>query len=612
MILWDKTELSFGTNQQNTRKLDKVIAKCNCCHSELTRVYATVKNTMKRNNGLYKCHSCVTKNNAFKKGCSLRAKDKWRDEQYKNNNLRAVKSDEYRLKHKQISEKKWRDPEYKNKQLSEKAIKQRSISASKTAIKKWKDPEYRSKLTKILSDRAKRQWADDIYRDHMTSLQSSNTRKMWAEKRDKLLNTFRSTKFRQLMRTISSHQSEDIKERIGKASKALWANEAYRDRMLKILQSSEVKAKRLTTIRQRRNSEKFRQQLETGRQTRENRFISTATALNPQYNYSSVHYLHNKHKVDIICELHGKFSQTPNNHISKNHRCPACAQTQSRIHLDIEDFIKSLGYKTITNDRSLIHPYELDIVVPEIPLAIEVDGLYWHSYNHLETRRQIRRHSNKVDMAVAAGIRLICIRENEWNDKTDIIKSRLRTIVGISRRIYARCCKVIKISDREYKKFVIATHLQGYRSASDIYGLIYNNELVSIMSFSPHNATENQNNWEIMRFSTTLDTIVVGGASRLFKHFLNDISPKSVITYADRRYTTGIVYENMGFNLANITKPNYNYVKNSKIFSRQKFQKHKLPYLLANFDESLTEAENMFNNGYRRLWGAGHYKFIWK
>jgi len=611
MILWDKTEIKFGTNKDTTRKQDSVIVKCEACDSELIRSYVSVKNTIKRS-GKYNCHSCATKNNKFIDGCSKRASSKWQDPEYRNNNLAAVRSDEYREKKRKSSIEKWQDPEYRKKHLSEEAIKKRSVNSSNAAKKKWQDPEYRKKLKTVLSDRAKSQWADDSYRSNMSAIQSTNAKKAWAKKRDKFLETFRSNRFRELMRSISSSQSDATKKRISLASKELWDNELYKNRMIKVLFSPEIKQKRAKAIKLKKESEEYKHKLEKRRLSAERNFKIAASELNPEYDYSSVDYTNSKDKVEIICNLHGSFWQTPNNHTSKLNRCPACASNQSRLHLNIENYINSIGYKTITNDRRVIKPYELDIMISDAAIGIEVDGLYWHSYNKIETSEERKRHSNKVDMASAAGIRLICIREDEWNNKCDIVKSRLRNILGLSNRIYARKCKIVEVDNSAYKQFVESTHLQGYRSASRIYGLEYDNELVSVMSFNPYRPSKADNHWEIMRFSTALDTVVIGGASRLFTKFIKDVDPKYVLSYADRRYATGNVYFKIGLDFSGITRPNYVYVKNGMTYSRQNFQKHKLPDKLNNYDPRLTEAENMFNNGYRRLWDAGNFKFIYR
>lgn len=90
------------------------------------------------------------------------------------------------------------------------------------------------------------------------------------------------------------------------------------------------------------------------------------------------------------------------------------------------------------------------------------------------------------------------------------------------------------------------------------------------------------------------------------------MKPNSILSYADRRYSNGNVYKKLGFELIGATKPNYFYVKNKNLFSRQKFQKHKLEKKLKDFNWGLSESQNMFNNGYRRLWDAGHWKFVLK
>ncbi len=124
----------------------------------------------------------------------------------------------------------------------------------------------------------------------------------------------------------------------------------------------------------------------------------------------------------------------------------------------------------------------------------------------------------------------------------------------------------------------------------------------------------NKNNSEYVctRLCSILNTVVIGGASKLFKRFINDYKPLKIISFADRRYSAGGVYHKLGFSCVYNTSPNYFYCKGlRKIYSRVKFQKHKLSKILPVFDPLLTEAQNMFNNRYRRLWDAGNYKFVW-
>lgn len=163
------------------------------------------------------------------------------------------------------------------------------------------------------------------------------------------------------------------------------------------------------------------------------------------------------------------------------------------------------------------------------------------------------------------------------------------------------------MSLQEYKNFMNEHHLQGYKGSSIKFGLLYQNNFVSAMSFNRHP----KYGWEITRFANKLGVSVVGGASKLFKYFIYNHSPEKILTYADRRYSNGNLYKKLGFKLIGFTKPNYFYVKNKKIHSRQQFQKHRLKNKLEVFDPNFTESENMFNNGYRKLWDAGHCKFLY-
>lgn len=74
--------------------------------------------------------------------------------------------------------------------------------------------------------------------------------------------------------------------------------------------------------------------------------------------------------------------------------------------------IDNLDYNDtiIHNDRSIIKPKELDIYLPNKKLAIEYNGLYWHSINIV---KDIHYHRNKSIACRKLGIRLIHIYEFE-------------------------------------------------------------------------------------------------------------------------------------------------------------------------------------------------------
>ena len=102
----------------------------------------------------------------------------------------------------------------------------------------------------------------------------------------------------------------------------------------------------------------------------------------------------------------------------------------------------------------------------------------------------------------------------------------------------------------------------------------------------------------------------MGGASKLFKHFISN-HKGTIISYANRRFSKGDVYEQLGFEFKGETKPNYYYVKGDQTYSRLKFQKHKLAKMLENYDPNLTEYENMLNNGYDKIYDCGNLIYLY-
>lgn len=322
-----------------------------------------------------------------------------------------------------------------------------------------------------------------------------------------------------------------------------------------------------------------------------------------KYEYEKTNYKNNKSCIIISCKKHGDFIQRAQDHLNGD-GCIRC--TTSLEQEEITSELSKLSNNFYTNTRSIIPPLELDLYFPEQKIAVEYNGDYWHSYNQLETKDQKHKHSRKADLCESNNITLYQFGSYEWHYKKEIIISMLKHKFKQDQRVMARKCKIIRIDNRTANEFFNRTHISGHRPAHIAYGLILNNNLVSCINFNIYRDT-----CEIIRYSSELGFTVTGGLSRFLSHFIKDHQPNKIMTYADRRYGTGNGYIKAGFSLIKKTKPGYTYLSklNHKTYARQKFQKHKLKNLLENFDESLSESQNMFNNGYRRLWDAGHYKY---
>lgn len=259
---------------------------------------------------------------------------------------------------------------------------------------------------------------------------------------------------------------------------------------------------------------------------------------------------------------------------------------------------------------------EIDIFIPALNFGIEYNGLYWHSFDKKETKEEKERHLTKTKLCRENNIHLIQILCEEWKNKGEIIKSLIFSYLNKNKKIYARKTKIEQVEYKEVKTFLNENHIQGECKSSINYILKYNNEIIGVMTFGKSRFNKNAQ-WEIFRFCYKNGFNVIGGASKLLKKFINDCNPNNIITYSDARLFNGRVYEKLGFKKMEDTPPNYYYIKKKNnnqylIFNRMVFQKHKLKDKLNLFDPLLTESENMFINGYRRLWDCGQTKWIWE
>ena len=347
----------------------------------------------------------------------------------------------------------------------------------------------------------------------------------------------------------------------------------------------------------------------TKRETYYDIFMALLKAKNiiPQFSYEE--YL--KYDYDIgdkeyKCLRCNKIFYSINLKVQKvccpNHKYSSIAEQEIRDWLESEiSDIKIEPNKRFYYDG--YHFKECDIYLPDYGLGVEYHGLYWHS--EMNTDKDSNKH--KYEIFKSKDIEIIQIFESEWTHSENIVKSLIRSRLKLTtNKIYARKCSIELVPNNDYKIFCELNHLQGYGTAKIRLGLYYNNELVQIMSFSKPRYNKKYD-WENIRTCSVLNTIVVGGFSKLLSYFINNYEG-SIISYVDARLFNGSGYIANGFEYLYHSNCNYKYYKeNSNILeSRIKYQKHKLSGILPFFDSSLSEHSNMLNNDYYRVYDAGN------
>lgn len=301
--------------------------------------------------------------------------------------------------------------------------------------------------------------------------------------------------------------------------------------------------------------------------------------------------------------------------------CPICNPREtfsSKGEQELYDFIAALEPITIKNDREQLGGYELDVYIPSKKLAFEYTGLYWHSEKQNEN---INHLLQKKQFAAKNGIRLITIFEDEWKHKQEIVKSRIRAMLGLSQyRFSARKLILSHVESKVANEFLNANHIQGKDISSIRLGLFLGDELIQLATFRKTNVVKGGNGteWELSRLCGKLNTTIIGGASRLIHAFKRKNVNTQLISYADRRWSDGEVYKKIGFDFAGTSTPSYWYLDKKYIsrVHRSNFMKHRLSKYFGEVAEKFiaagkTEWEIMQEMGYDRIWDCGTTKWIY-
>ena len=260
----------------------------------------------------------------------------------------------------------------------------------------------------------------------------------------------------------------------------------------------------------------------------------------------------------------------------------------------------------ILNSRKIISPYELDIYLPELKLAIELNGFQWHSDKKIGKDY----HLMKTNMCNEIGIQLLHFYQDDWIYKEDIMKSMLiNKLKKTPNKIYARKCEIVELSNKDTKKFMIENHIQGYAISKYNYALLFNNNIVSVLTLGIRKIS-GKCNFELIRYGSKKYTNIIGGFSKLFKYMIIKLNPSEIITFANKSYSNGDLYLKNGFKYLYDTKPNFYYVINNIRKHRYSFRKSEL--IKQGYDINKTAFEIMDDRGIIRIYDSGNKKFIWK
>lgn len=326
-------------------------------------------------------------------------------------------------------------------------------------------------------------------------------------------------------------------------------------------------------------------------------------------------YNNNREKLIVLCPEGHEWETTFHGFKDAGNRCLQCYSENNYTSIPeqkLVDYFQN-NFPDVTfihNDREQITPYELDLFFPDINVAIEVCGLYWHS--EVSGKKDKKYHYNKMQLCKDKRIRLITVFEDEINNKFDIVISRIKVALGlVTERIFARKCEVRNISVHKANNFFEDTHIQGPAVCKKALGLFYNDKLVAACSVGSTGREHagGENVIELKRFSVKLGCVVVGGFSKLFKVIINEWKNFNIKSYCDMRYANifNPVYEKAGFKLVGAAKYTPHYVKAGKRY--RNISLRKTP---EERKTGLTKWELRLAQGYDRIWDCGYRTYIFE
>lgn len=279
----------------------------------------------------------------------------------------------------------------------------------------------------------------------------------------------------------------------------------------------------------------------------------------------------------------------------------------------VRGILDEIGISYQTNVRDVINPHELDIYIPSKNMAIEINGVFWHS-DKFKARRY---HINKFTECNKRGIQLLTIWEDQLYRSPEAVKSVILSKLGIyNKRVGARQCYIKEVRANVASQFENEYHLQGSTPSRYKLGLYYKDELVSLMTFGKartgmSSKDKKDGEYELIRYCCKSGWQVVGGASKLFKHFIQLVHPTAILSFSSNDISNGTLYKSLGFIKVGETVGYWYIDKELNRYHRYTFNKYNIAKRgWAPAGGEWTERSVMDDLGFYRIWDSGQTKWI--
>lgn len=237
--------------------------------------------------------------------------------------------------------------------------------------------------------------------------------------------------------------------------------------------------------------------------------------------------------------------------------------TGNRIGFHIEDHNGIRVFRALGKDSNGISRNTVTII--PVPLtARNIEEAAWQS---TAVRDVIRKYNGAITVV-----------QDRWQTSRKTISYRLLAHLGIFRGIFARDCEVRKISRAEADRFLEQCHSYGGAKSRYCYGIFLKRDRVRLNNTTDSALTavtqgtmvaaaefSNARRWiksdkeirsyEWIRYASIPDVRINGGMGKVMKHFIADVHPDDIMSYADLEWSDGQAYTRMGFVLEGEKSP---------------------------------------------------------
>ncbi len=299
----------------------------------------------------------------------------------------------------------------------------------------------------------------------------------------------------------------------------------------------------------------------------------------------------------------------PSSAILADVSCPHCKPlvrhtNRSNLENNIFKYISSIYHgKILKNTRKAISPYELDIYLPELNIAFEINGSFWHSENNgIDKNYQF----DKSKRCINKGIKLFHIYEYDVLNDINKVKTLIKRAIYNDVEVSIDDCSIKSLSKDEYYKFTKSNSICIYKQSpkyTSYLGVFYNKKLIFAANYSYLSST-----LEIYQYCHS---------------YLHNISIFSIISKINKLFTINkvVIHEDLAYpiNLSTFLQkcskksyisPKYLFVNravkiDSSIISNKKLLAKALN---KSYDYAKTAYENLENNKFYKIYNAGYVK----